>query len=81
MTVVSTLRSVPLFAQCRDSELEQIGQALRTRDYPKNSVILSAHDPAAAFYVLLTGQVKVTIIAEDGREVILSPHAEWRFLW
>jgi CRP/FNR family cyclic AMP-dependent transcriptional regulator len=72
LTAVSTLRSVPLFAQCRDSELEQIMQAFTARDYPKNSVILSAHDPGDTFYVLLSGQVKVMLVAEDGREVILS---------
>jgi CRP/FNR family transcriptional regulator, cyclic AMP receptor protein len=72
MLVVETLRTIPLFSQCRDSELEQLGHAFVTRDYPKNSVILSAHDPGDTFYVLLNGQVKVMIVAEDGREVILT---------
>lgn len=72
MTAVSTLKGVPLFAQCRDGELEQLSQAFRQRDYPKNSVILSAHDPGDTFYVLVSGQVKVMLVAEDGREVILS---------
>ena len=72
MTAVSTLRTVPLFSQCRDTELEQLNQAFRTRDYPKNSVILSAHDPGDTFYILLSGQVKVMLVAEDGREVILA---------
>lgn len=72
MLVVETLRTIPLFSQCRDNELEQLGHAFVTRDYPKNSVILSAHDPGDTFYVLQTGQVKVMIVAEDGREVILT---------
>ena len=72
MMAVETLRTIPLFAPCRDTELEQLGHAFTTRDYPKNSVILSAHDPGDTFYVLLTGQVKVMIVAEDGREVILT---------
>jgi CRP/FNR family cyclic AMP-dependent transcriptional regulator len=72
MTAVSTLRSVPLFARLRESDLENLLRVLRARDYSKNSVILFAHDPCDAFYVLLSGQVKVMLIAEDGREVILS---------
>jgi CRP/FNR family transcriptional regulator, cyclic AMP receptor protein len=72
MTAVETLRTIPLFAQCRDDELEQLSHAFTSRDYPKNSVILSAHDPGDTFYVLLKGQVKVMIVAEDGREVILT---------
>lgn len=72
MTTLSTLRAVPLFSQLRDSDLELLGRLVRTRDYRKNAVIVFAHDPSDAFYVLLSGQVKVTIVADDGREVILS---------
>src|SRR5262249_32878938 len=72
MTAISTLRTVPLFSQRRDSELEQLSQAFKSREYPKNSVILSAHHAADTFYVLVSGQVKVMLVAEDGREVILS---------
>src|SRR5438128_2007524 len=72
MTAVGTLRAVPLFTQLRESDLENLSRVLRTRDYTKNSVILFAQEPCNAFYVLLSGQVKVMLIAEDGREVILS---------
>jgi CRP/FNR family cyclic AMP-dependent transcriptional regulator len=72
MLAVETLRTIPLFAHCRDAELEQLGHAFTARDYPRKSVILSAHDPGDTFYVLLSGQVKVMIVAEDGREVILT---------
>jgi len=44
----------------------------RDRAYPKNSVILFEDDPGDALYVVATGQVKVVLIGEDGREVILS---------
>jgi len=44
----------------------------RERAYPKNSVILFEDDPGDALYVVATGQVKVVLIGEDGREVILS---------
>jgi len=45
---------------------------LKPRDYAKNRVILFSHDPCDAFYVVMSGQVKVMLIAEDGREVVLS---------
>lgn len=72
MTAATTLRTVPLFAQLREGDLPLLSRVLRVRDYPKNSVILFADEPCETFYVLLSGQVKVTLIAEDGREVILS---------
>ena len=71
-TTLSTLRAVPLFSQLRESDLEQLARLLKPREYTKNRVILFAHDPCDAFYVLLSGQVKVMLISEDGREVILS---------
>ena len=72
MTAASALRSVPLFAQLRDSDLGFLTGLLRPRDFAKNRVILFAHDSSDAFYVILSGQVKVMMIAEDGREVVLS---------
>ena len=72
MTASSALRNVPLFSQLRESDLELLAGLLKPRDYAKNRVILFAHDPCEAFYIVLGGQVKVMLIAEDGREVILS---------
>lgn len=72
MSLPRTLRHVPLFSQLRDSDLEVLAPLLTQREYPKNRVIRFAHDPCDAFYVVLRGQVKVMLIAEDGREVVLS---------
>jgi CRP/FNR family cyclic AMP-dependent transcriptional regulator len=72
MTATSALRAVPLFAQLRDTDLLLLAGLLRPKDYTKNRVILFAHDASDAFYVVLSGQVKVMMIAEDGREVVLS---------
>lgn len=72
MTTPSALRNVPLFSQLRDGDLERLGRDMRTRTYPKKSVIISAHQPGDTFYILLSGQVKVMLIGEDGREVMLT---------
>lgn len=72
MTVTSYLRTIPLFGQLRENDLEELGRVARPRDYPKNALIVSGHDPLDTFYVIVSGQVKSMLIAEDGREVILS---------
>jgi CRP/FNR family cyclic AMP-dependent transcriptional regulator len=72
MTLTSTLREVPLFSQLRESDLELLAPLLQQRDYTRNKVILFANDPVEAFYVVVSGQVKLMLIAEDGREVILE---------
>lgn len=72
MSPVTTLRSVPLFSQLRESDLELLARLAEPREYPKNRVVLFANDPCDAFYIVLSGTIKVMLIAEDGREVILS---------
>jgi CRP/FNR family cyclic AMP-dependent transcriptional regulator len=72
MTAAVTLRTVPLFSQLRETDLEMLAPLLVPRAYSKNRVVLFANDPCEAFYIVMAGQVKVMLIAEDGREVILS---------
>lgn len=52
---------------------------MRERSYPKGSVILFEDDPGDALYLVGSGQVKVVLIGEDGREVILSVLGEGSF--
>ena len=70
--MVIALRGVPLFSKLRETDLELLGRLLTPRDYPKNRVVRFSHDPSDAFYIVLSGQIKVMLIAEDGREVVLS---------
>lgn len=72
MSTVDDLKRVPLFSDLSAAELERFAEVAREREYPKNSVILFEDDPGDALYVVSGGQVKVVLIGEDGREVILS---------
>jgi CRP-like cAMP-binding protein len=72
MSAVVVLQKVPLFSQLAQPELQRVVDVARERAYPKNSVILFEDDPGDALYVVAQGQVKVVLIGEDGREVILS---------
>ena len=72
MSAVVVLEKVPLFSQLAPAELQRVVEATRERTYPKNSVILFEDDPGDALFVVAQGQVKVVLIGEDGREVILS---------
>ena len=72
MSATDVLRRVPLFNDLGDADLARFAEVAREREYPKNSVILFEDDPGDALYIVSTGQVKVVLIGEDGREVILS---------
>ncbi len=79
MSVADILRKVPLFGQLAPTDLERVVEISRERTYPRNSVILFEDDPGDALYVVAQGQVKVVLIGEDGREVILSVMGEGEF--
>ena len=79
MSTTAILLKVPLFSQLEPAELERVTEISRERTYPRNSVILFEDDPGDALYVVAEGQVKVVLIGEDGREVILSVLGEGEF--
>ena len=73
------LQKVPLFAGLPEAEVVPFAELMRERTYPKGSVILFEDDPGDALYLVASGQVKVVLIGEDGREVILSVLGEGAF--
>jgi CRP-like cAMP-binding protein len=66
------LASIPLFSGLHRDELAKFAELTRERAYPKGSVILFQDDPGDSLFVLRQGRVKVVLIGEDGREVILG---------
>src|SRR3954462_13587909 len=69
---VDFLASVPLFHGLDRDELARFGELVREKSYPKGSVILFQDDPGDSLFVLRAGRVKVVLIGEYGREVILG---------
>lgn len=71
-SALEILRSVPIFAGVPENDLVALAAACRDRSYPAGQVILQQDALGDSLYVLIDGQVKVVLIGEDGREVILS---------
>lgn len=69
---LDVLRTVPLFRQVPEADLVAFAHLVRERRQPKGSMILSQGDRGDALFLIRSGQVKVSVVAEDGREVILS---------
>lgn len=66
------LASVPLLSGLEPAELARFADMTRERSYPKGSVILFEDDPGDSLFLVKNGRVKVVLIGEDGREVILG---------
>jgi CRP-like cAMP-binding protein len=66
------LATVPLFSGLDRIELQRFAELTREKFYPRGSVILFENDPGDSLFVVRQGRVKVVLIGEDGREVILG---------
>lgn len=72
MSTADFFATVPLFRSLAPSEQSAFAQLSREKSYPKGSVILFEDDPGDSLFVVRDGRVKVVLVAEDGREVILG---------
>ena len=66
------LKSIPLFADLNEEELRLLADAQMVRKFQKNVIVLHEGDQSNALYLIDSGQVKVSKINEDGKEVVLS---------
>jgi CRP/FNR family transcriptional regulator/CRP/FNR family cyclic AMP-dependent transcriptional regulator len=66
------LRQVPLFSGLDSTDMKTLMGVITRRKYPKEAVIFFEHDPGDAMFMIITGRIKVTILSDDGREIILS---------
>jgi CRP-like cAMP-binding protein len=65
-------RKFPLFADLDDRELSAIAAVAKTRRYAKDDVVFHADESGDVFCLIREGQVKVTMISPEGKEIILS---------
>src|SRR6266550_859843 len=65
-------RRFVLFAELDDRELASVAAVAKTRRYAKDDVIFHADENGDVFCLIREGQVKVTMISPEGKEIILS---------
>lgn len=66
------LRQVPLFESLSEDELQALSNVTIARTFTRDSIIILAEEEGDTLFIIRRGQVKVSIVSEDGREVILS---------
>jgi CRP/FNR family cyclic AMP-dependent transcriptional regulator len=68
----SELRQIPLFSLLDDDELAVLAQQVELRNFAAKQRIYKAGEPNGPAYVMLSGAVEVTLLDEDGQEVVFS---------
>jgi CRP/FNR family transcriptional regulator, cyclic AMP receptor protein len=66
------LRHVPLFSLLDDDEIAVLAQQVELRDFAAKQRIYKAGEPSTRAFVMLSGAVEVTLVDEDGQEVLFS---------
>jgi len=66
------LRSLPLFARLSDEEFDRLLSKADIRRYEKGRLLVVHGEPAARYYVVLSGWVKLYKGTEGGEEVVLQ---------
>jgi CRP-like cAMP-binding protein len=66
------LRSVPLFSELSDVDVASLARLAARRSYPKDTVVFFENEEGDFFFTIVGGRIKVTILGDDGREIILS---------
>jgi CRP/FNR family cyclic AMP-dependent transcriptional regulator len=72
LQITDFLGSVSLFRGLGRDSLQRFAEVTREKRYPKGSVIVFADDPGDSLFIVRAGRVKVVLLGEDGREVILG---------
>lgn len=66
------LRTVPIFAELSETDIQALARLTTRRRYPKDTVVFFENEQGDTLFMILEGRVRVTILGDDGREVILS---------
>ncbi len=70
--LVKFLKSVRIFRRLDEDALTELADYFKTRHYGKNNLIIFEDDAGLQFFVIRSGQVKISRISQQGEEVILA---------
>ena len=66
------LRTVPIFSELGPADLDKLVRLAARKRYPKDGVVFFENEAGDTLFMVADGRIKVTILGDDGREVILS---------
>ena len=70
--VLESLATIPFFSGLDAAALERVAVGMRSRRFRRGEVIFHLGDPGDALFVIVTGDVKISLPSETGDEAILA---------
>jgi CRP/FNR family transcriptional regulator, cyclic AMP receptor protein len=71
-SVLDSLANIPFFAGLERPALEHVASGMRSRRFRRGEVIFHIGDPGDALFVIVEGEVKISLPSETGDEAILA---------
>ncbi len=72
MIAEQLLRKITILSGLDSAELVQLGSVLKERRAPKGSFIVCADDPGPSLMFISEGSVKINLVSQDGKEIVLA---------
>ncbi len=72
MNKLNFLRGLPLFSNLEDKELREISRFTYEKRVKKGNVLFSQGEQGSTLYLIIKGKVKVVLIGESGKELVLA---------
>ena len=73
------LKSVPLFSNFSDKQLDLLYKVGVIKRFEKGCIVIYQDSHGDTFYIVVSGRAKVTLLNEDGKEIVLSTLKEGVF--
>ena len=70
--ILDSLAAIPFFGGLDPVALERLAATMRARRFRRGEVIFHVGDPGDALFVILSGEVKISLPSETGDEAILA---------
>ena len=70
--VMARLASVPIFSSMTPESLGTLAGIVQYRRFPRGAFIVGQNEPGASMYLLISGRVKISLVSQDGRELVLN---------
>ena len=71
-SLTETLSKTALFSGMDEADIEMVASQTVTRQFPKNTVIVSQGDDTDSIYVIVRGKVDVFLHNDKGKEIIIN---------
>jgi CRP/FNR family cyclic AMP-dependent transcriptional regulator len=68
----NALRRSPIFEGVPEKALVELEGMALCHDYPKNNILFYEGDPGRALFLVVRGEVKISLNNEEGREVVVA---------